>query len=75
MHGISWVGSSESGTSRIVVMLGTEVQPVQCMGTTMGTTHVPCTSYSKTISLSLYYMYTRDNGVPIGLFRQFRLDL
>ena len=27
------------------------------------------------ISLSLYYMYTRDNGVPIGLFRQFRLDL
>ena len=27
------------------------------------------------LSLSLYYMYTRDNGVPIGLFRQFRLDL
>ena len=27
------------------------------------------------VSLSLYYMYTRDNGVPIGLFRQFRLDL
>jgi len=27
------------------------------------------------LSLSLYYMYTRDNGVPIGLFRQFGLDL
>ena len=27
------------------------------------------------LSLSLYYMYTRDNGVVIGLFRQFRLDL
>ena len=27
------------------------------------------------VSLSLSYMYTRDNGVPIGLFRQFRLDL
>ena len=27
------------------------------------------------LSLSLSYMYTRDNGVPIGLFRQFRLDL
>ena len=30
---------------------------------------------SSSLSLSLYYMYTRDNGVPIGLFRQFRLDL
>ena len=40
MHGISWVGSSESGTSRIVVMLGTEVYTGnQCsawVGTTMG---------------------------------------
>ena len=30
---------------------------------------------ARLLSLSLYYMYTRDNGVPIGLFRQFRLDL
>ena len=29
---------------------------------------------SSSLSLSLYYMYTRDNGAPIGLFRQFRLD-
>ena len=29
---------------------------------------------ARLLSLSLYYMYTRDNGVPIGLFRQFRLD-
>ena len=27
------------------------------------------------LSLSLSYMYTRDNGVPGGLFRQFGLDL
>ena len=33
------------------------------------------TSSEPRISLSLYYMYTRDNGVPIGLFRQFGLDL
>ena len=33
-----------------------------------------CTYYSYILSLSLYYMYTRDNSVPIGLFRQFRLD-
>ena len=30
---------------------------------------------SPLLSLSLYYMYTRDNGVPIGLFLQFRVDL
>ena len=29
----------------------------------------------RVLSLSLSYMYTRDNGVPIGLFRLFRLDL
>ena len=36
---------------------------------------VPAETYLKVLSLSLYYMYTRYNGVPIGLFRQFGLDL
>ena len=35
---------------------------------------IETTEDAAVLSLSLYYMYTRDNGVPIGLFRQFRLD-